>query len=353
MEARSGTEVNETCRSSDRPALDGGAGERVKDVHLAEDVLSVGQPARSPAADQPVWDVIGVGAACVDHVCRLPVFPRSDCTFSKVRMHAEWRMCGGQTATALATCARLGLRTKYVGAVGTDDEGARILTALSGYGIDVSDVARLDVSSATATILIDDSGERLVLWNRDPRLSIPVERLPLADIARAQLLHVDDVDPVAALEAARAARHAGVPVTCDIDHVTPRTAALLELVSHPVFAEQVPLDLTGHTDQGEALRALSARYGVSVVVTLGERGAMACEGTDVFQVPGFPVDPIDTTGAGDVFRAGFIYGVIQGWPLPQRIRFANAAAAVSCTRLGAMGGVPTREEIERLLARAL
>jgi sugar/nucleoside kinase (ribokinase family) len=149
------------------------------------------------------------------------------------------------------------------------------------------------------------------------------------------------------MDAARAARRAGVPVTCDIDHVTPRTAALLELVSHPVFAEQVPLDLTGQTDQGEALRILSARYGVAVVVTLGDRGAMACEGAEIVQVPGFAVDPIDTTGAGDVFRAGFIYGVIQGWPLPQRIRFANAAAAVSCTRLG---GVPTIDEIEGLLA---
>jgi sugar/nucleoside kinase (ribokinase family) len=297
-----------------------------------------------------MWDVIGVGAACVDHVCRLPVFPRSDCASSKVRMHDQWRVCGGQTATALATCAQLGLRTKYLGAVGTDDEGTRIITELSGRGIDMSGVARLDVPSATATILIDDSGERIVLWHRDPRLGMPVERLPVADIARARLLHVDDVDPVAALEAAGAARRAGVPITCDIDHVTPRTTALLALVSHPVFAEQVPLDLTGQTDQGEALRVLSARYGVPVVVTLGERGAMACEGTDVFEVPGFVIDPVDTTGAGDVFRAGFIYGLIQGWPLRQRIRFANAAAAVSCTRLGAMGGVPTMKEIDRLLA---
>lgn len=307
-------------------------------------------PVNVSAADGSVWDVIGVGAACVDHVCRLPVFPRSDCASSKVRMHAQWRMCGGQTATALATCAQLGLRTKYVGAVGMDDEGARILTELSARGIDMSDVVRLDVASATATILIDDSGERIVLWHRDPRLGIPVERLPVADIAQARLLHVDDVDPVAALEAARVARRAGVPVTCDIDHITPRTAALLELVSHPVFAEQVPLDLTGQTDQGEALRALSARYGGPVVVTLGERGAMACEGGEIIEVPAFVVDPIDTTGAGDVFRAGFIYGVIRGWPLPQRIRFANAAAAVSCTRLGAMGGVPTMEEINVLLA---
>jgi sulfofructose kinase len=296
-----------------------------------------------------VWDVIGVGAACLDHVCRLPMFPRPDSASSKVRMHAESRMCGGQTATSLATCARLGLRSKYVGAVGRDDEGRRIQAELSARGVDVSDIVTLDVPTATATILIDDSGERLVLWHRDPRLCLPVDRLPLDDIARARLVHVDDVDQEAAVAAASAARSAGVRVTCDIDHLTPRTEALLSLVSDPVFAEQVPLDLTGETDQGKALRALWQRHHVPVVVTLGERGALAFDGRDLIAVPGFAIDPVDTTGAGDVFRAGFIYGLLHGWPLAERTRFANATAAVSCTRLGAMGGVPSLTEVDGLL----
>jgi sugar/nucleoside kinase (ribokinase family) len=295
------------------------------------------------------WDVIGTGAACVDYVCRLPVFPKPDSASSKVRMHGQSRLCGGQTATALATCARLGLRTKYVGAVGADDDGRRILTELSGRGIDVADVLTLEVPTATATILIDDSGERLVLWYRDRGLSVPPARMPAAAIARARLVHVDDVDQPAAIAAASAARRAGIPVTCDIDHLTPRTEELLALVSDPVFAEQVPLDLTGETDEARALEALFRRFQVPVVVTLGEHGAMAFDGREVIVVPAFRIDPIDTTGAGDVFRAGFIYGLLQGWPLPQRIRFANACAAVSCTKHGAMGGVPSMDEVHALL----
>jgi sugar/nucleoside kinase (ribokinase family) len=145
------------------------------------------------------------------------------------------------------------------------------------------------------------------------------------------------------------ARGAGIPVTCDIDHITPKTKALLGLVSHPVFAEQVPLDLTDQTDQAEALRLLWERYHVSAVVTLGERGAMGFDGKDIVRSPGFSVDAVDTTGAGDVFRAGFIYGLIQGWDLAQRLRFANATAAVSCTRLGAIGGVPALEDVLGLM----
>jgi sugar/nucleoside kinase (ribokinase family) len=282
-------------------------------------------------------------------VCRLPVFPRPDSAMSKVRMHGESKVCGGQTATALATCARLGLKAKYIGAVGADDDGKRILGELGGRGIDVSSVVALDVPTATATILIDDTGERLVLWHRDARLCVPVERLPREAILATRLLHVDDVDPVAATEAARVAKDAGIPVTCDIDHITPKTKALLGLVSHPVFAEQVPLDLTDQTDQAEALRLLWDRYHVSAVVTLGERGAMGFDGRDIVRSPGFSVDAVDTTGAGDVFRAGFIYGLIQGWDLAQRLRFANATAAVSCTRLGAMGGVPAKEDVLALL----
>jgi sulfofructose kinase len=302
-----------------------------------------------PVSDQPAWDVIGVGAVCLDHVCRMPVFPRPGCQASKVRLRTESRLCGGQTATALVTCARFGLRTKFVGAIGHDEDGRRILSELAGRGVDVGDVAALDMPTATATILIDDQGERLVLWHRDERLCVPVESLPMDAITRARVVHVDDVDIEAAIAAASVARRAGARVTCDIDHVTPRTATLLEHVTDPVFAEQVPLDVTGLTDQAEALRALWDRYRVPMVVTLGERGALGFDGDTMLAAPAFPVHVVDTTGAGDVFRAGFIFGLQQAWDANNRIRFANAAAAVSCTRLGSMSSAPSLDEVHALM----
>jgi sugar/nucleoside kinase (ribokinase family) len=84
-------------------------------------------------------------------------------------------------------------------------------------------------------------------------------------------------------------------------------------------------------------------------MTLGAEGAMALEGDRIHQVPGCPVPVRDSTGAGDIFRGAFIFGVLKGWDIRRTLRFCNAAAAVSCQRLGALAGVPTRDDIERLL----
>jgi sugar/nucleoside kinase (ribokinase family) len=171
-------------------------------------------------------------------------------------------------------------------------------------------------------------------------------------IASARVLHVDDVDVPAAIEAARIARAHGIPVTCDIDHVTPGTRELLQLVSHPVFAESVPPQLTGEAEPARALRAIRRAHPGRLVVTVGERGAIALEGDTLLEAPGFPVTVVDSTGAGDVFRGAYIYGLVRGWPFERQLEFANAAAAISCTKPGAMGGVPTLAEVEDLLARS-
>ena len=299
------------------------------------------------------WDVVGVGASCIDHVCRMPVFPVAGTDRSKIRLTSESVMCGGQTATALAACRAFGLRTKYVGAVGDDESGARISRELQARGIDTTDVVRVPgVPSATATILIDDTGDRLVLWHRDPALVTALARLPIDAIRTARLVHVDDVDEQAAVASAKMARDGGAIVTCDIDHVTPRTAELMSLVSMPIFAEHLPRELTGEPDIERALRILRRRHPGLLVVTLGDRGAAALDREAFVQAPACRVDAVDTTGAGDVFRAGFIYAVLQGLPIAETLRLANAAAAAKCMRLGAMGGVPSFEAVRALLTRA-
>jgi sugar/nucleoside kinase (ribokinase family) len=297
------------------------------------------------------WDVAGIGASCVDQVCRLPVFPEAGGPRAKVRMQDQTRTCGGQIATALATCASLGLRTTYLGAVGEDDDGRRIRSELAARGINLEHIVVSAAPTATAAILLDATGDRIVLWHRDPALRYPPDRLPAAVIAASRVLHVDDVDVPAAIEAAKIARAHGIPVTCDIDHVTPGTRELLQLVSHPVFAESVPMQLTGVSEPERALRALRRAHPGRLVVTVGERGAIALDGDSLLAAPGFPVTVVDSTGAGDVFRGAYIYGIVKGWSLERQLWFANAAAAVSCTKSGAMGGVPVLAEVEDLLAR--
>lgn len=257
---------------------------------------------------------------------------------------------GGQTATALATCAACGLATSYAGAIGSDTEGGVMRRELERRGVDLSRAVTRDAANHWAHILVDDTdGARVVVWGRDDRLALEDDEIPADLIRSARLLHVDDVDLRAAVRAARIAREAGVPVTSDIDRLDEQSEELLRTVTIPIFAEHIPELVTGVRDPERALRLLRSRHARTLCVTLGAEGAMALEGDRIVYAPGFSVRAVDTTGAGDVFRGGFIYGFLIGWPLERILQFANAAAAVSCTRLGAMNGVPSLQEIEALI----
>jgi sulfofructose kinase len=312
----------------------------------SEAMTGANQPGTSAA-----WDVVGIGANSVDYVHLLPGYPQPFGSFAKMKIERQEILCGGQMATAMCACARLGLRARYAGVTGTDENGRRVRAELRRRGIDLTDVIIRDAQNQFAVILVDETnGDRIVLWDRDDRLLMRDRDIPVEAIAAARVLHVDDVDQAAAIRAAAIARERQVPTTSDIDRLTERTPELVDAVSIPIFAEHVPPRLTGRNDQEEALRALRQPHHRLLCVTLGERGAMALDESGTHYAPAFQVDAIDTTGAGDVFRAGFIYALLRGWSTDDILRFANAAAAVSCTRLGALGGIPALDEVEELVA---
>jgi sulfofructose kinase len=297
------------------------------------------------------WDVVGVGANSVDFVHLLPGYPQPFGSFAKMKIQRQEILCGGQMATAMSACARFGLRAKYVGVTGTDENGRRVRRELDRRGIDLTDLIIRDAQNQFAVILVDETnGDRIVLWDRDERLTMRDRDIPADAIAAARMVHVDDVDQAAAIRAAEIAREHGVPVTSDIDRITVRTQELIDAVTVPIFAEHVPTRVTGLREQEEALNALRQSHHQVLCVTLGERGAMAIDGDGVHHAPAFAVEAVDTTGAGDVFRAGFLFALLRGWPTEDTLRFANAAAAVSCTRLGALGGIPSLDEVEELVA---
>ena len=297
------------------------------------------------------WDVIGIGENSVDSVNLLPGYPQPTGPTAKMRIRERHILCGGQMATAMCACASLGLRAKYVGVTGTDDNGRRIRAELQGRNVDISDLVIRDVENRFAVILVDENtGDRMVLWDRDDRLQLRESEIPLAALSATTVVHVDDVDDEIAIRAARLARDAGALVTSDIDRLTPRTEELAATVSHAIFAQHVPAHLTGQADTEKALRTLRKTLDNVLVVTMGEQGASALVGDRFYHEPAFKVHAVDTTGAGDVFRGGFIYALVNGQPMDQALRTANAAAAVSCTRLGALNGVPTLAEVRALLA---
>ena len=317
---------------------------------LAPGTREVEPDSYTPSCMTPPWDVIGIGATSVDYVYRLPVLPEADGPRAKIRISSHRVSCGGQTATALATCASLGLRAKFAGVLGSDQNGMRIRAELVRRGIDVSEAVVHEGLNQFAAILVDErTGERIVLWSRDEGLALQPDEISPDLLASARVVHVDDVDQEAAIRCAARARISGAIVTSDIDRVTDRTEELVGAVSIPILAEHVPPALTGEKDIERGLRKLRARHSSLLCVTLGRSGAVILEGDRFYHEPAFPVEAVDTTGAGDVFRGAFIHGLLRGERPGELLRFANAAAAVSCMRAGAIDAVPSLEDVTRLL----
>lgn len=277
-------------------------------------------------------DVVGVGENSVDFVYRMPGAAR--------RVSP-----GGQVATTLCTCAALGLRTAYIGTFGDDANSRLVRDELDARGVDLAGALTRHAPNRYAVILVDGRGERTVFWHRDASLRLVPGDIDPEVVTNARLVHVDNVDEEAAIRAARFARDAGRHVTTDIDRVTPRTGELIGSATVPILAEHVPQVLTGESDPEQGLRALRRRHDGMLCLTLGARGAMLLYGQRLYRVDGYPVEAVDTTGAGDVFRGAFIHALLRGEPPERILRFANAAAALSCTRHGAIGGAPSVEDV--------
>lgn len=293
-------------------------------------------------------DVVGVGTNSVDEVLQLPVETSAVPSGGKVRVSDRRFLCGGQSATVTAACAALGLRSGYLGAFGSDEHGRMMRNALKDRGIDVRHSIDCEAPNRGAVILVDPQGNRTVLWHRSDRLKLPLEDLRSSAL-EGRVVHVDDDDPELALQAATVARGAGTPVTSDLEHVSDYVERLIASVTYPIFEQKLPPTLTGEHDPERALRKLRPLNDGVLVITRGDQGSVALEGDAFYVAPAFKVKVVDGTGAGDVFRAGFIYGLLQKWPVPEMLRFANAAAALSCTRLGAIPSVPTLAEVQELL----
>ena len=291
-------------------------------------------------------DVVGVGANSVDFVYRLPSFPSPDSAFAKLRISEYLTSCGGQVTTALATCAAMGLRTAYIGTIGSDGSGTLMREELQRRGIDTTSAVARNAPNPFAVILLDDRhGERVVLWHRTAAMALQPAEIARDAIATARLLHVDDVDLAASVHAANLARVAGMPVTSDIERTTEDVWALIDAVTIPIFAEHVPAALTGETNLPRALERLRKPHHAMLGVTLGARGALLLAGDDVIHQPGISVQTVDTTGAGDIFRGAFAYALLRGEQPREIVRFANAAAALSCARVGAMSSIPILHDV--------
>jgi sulfofructose kinase len=297
------------------------------------------------------FDVVGVGLNATDTLILLPRFPAYG---GKAPFEREVMSPGGQVASAMVTCACLGMRTKYIGTLGDDERGAIQLDSLRASGINLDDIEiRPDCPNQIAYILVDrSSGERTVLWKRADCLRIDPASLTPDKIACARLLHIDGHDTPAVARAAEIARRHRIPVTVDVDTIYPGFDRVLPNVDYLVSGSEFPARWTKEPDPFRALAMIQDEYGMRVAaMTLGADGALARADGRYIYSPGFVVDCVDTTGAGDVFHGAFCYAVFESMPLREALEFSNAMAALNCTALGARGCIVGLEEA-RAFARS-
>ena len=300
------------------------------------------------------FDAVGFGLNAVDHLIVVPAYPAFD---AKVRLVEHIQAAGGQTASAMAALQRLGMRTLYAGRFGSDREGQFGLAALEAEGVNV-EFARIveGARNQIAFIVIDErNGERTIIWDRDERLAYSASEAPVEIVARGRVLHIDAHDPPACLLLARAAREAGTIVSADIDNIYEGLAVLLPLIDVLITSKEFPHRMTGIADEHASLVELKARYGCSIVgMTLGTRGALLYHDGVFLESPAYAVPDgcRDTTGAGDAFHAGFIYGMLRGDEIEASLKLANATASLKCRALGARTSLPTEEELSNFVMRA-
>ena len=309
-------------------------------------------PIGLPPRDGRSFDAVGFGLNMTDLLVVLERFPTPD---SKQPVRRQAYSPGGQAASAMVACARLGWRARYVGCFGDDENGRQGRSSLAAEGVDIS-ACRVasDTRNGMSVILVEEgTGARTVLWSRDPGLKLRPEDVDPAAVGAGRVLLVDCHDTAASTAAARHARRAGSRTVIDVEHVRDGIDALLAEIDLIVTAQDFPAALTGKGTPGAALRTIRDAYHPALVcMTLGAEGSLALVGDVEIRTPGFRVSVVDSTGAGDVFRGGFIAGWLRGGDDAQVedvLRYANAVAALKCRGLGAREASPTPAEVDALM----
>ena len=306
-------------------------------------------PFKAPAGKP--FDAVGFGLNAVDHLIVVPEYPAFD---TKMRLLEHTQSAGGQTATAMVALRRLGLKTAYAGRFGSDQEGMFGLKTLKDDDVNV-DFAQVveGARNQIAFITVDArSGERTIVWDRDDRLAYRADEAPVEFGPMGRVLHLDAHDPPACVRLARAAREAGTIVSADIDNVYDGLPELLPLIDIMIGSKEFPQRVTGVTNERAALVELKNRYGCPLVgMTIGAGGAVVYHQGIFIESSGFeaPGGCRDTTGAGDAFRGGFLFGFLNGDDIETSLKLGNAVAAMKCSALGARTALPTKYELEDFL----
>jgi sulfofructose kinase len=296
------------------------------------------------------FDVVGIGYTALDHLGIVDHLPDEN---TKLEVKDFTIQGGGPTATALVALKRLGLTAAYIGKVGGDGFGAQMLEELRREGVDVSSaVVERGATSQYAFIMVNaGSAARTILWTRGSVSRLKPAEVDLALISSARGIFIDDLEPEGALVAAEEARARSIPVLMDAGSLRDGVRELLPRCDYIIASELFAEQLSGSRDLRTSLKIIRSFGPKASVVTLGENGCAYLSGNDVVAVPGFAVEAVDTTGAGDVFHGAYLFAVLEGWDTLRACTFANAVAALKCRKLGGRAGIPSLPEALAFLGR--
>jgi ribokinase len=308
---------------------------------------------RSAPSKRSRVDVLGLGCVAVDELLFVPRYPGRD---GRQPLHRRERQCGGMTATALVTAARLGARAAYAGRLGEDEDSKFVRETLAREGVDLSHVTASPRGRPVHSYVVveEETQTRSILYDVTDAEGSHPSRPARQVIEQAGVLLVDRWGMDGMIRAAKIARRAGVPVVGDLENFSvPRFGELLALADHLVVPEAFVTAYCGTRSPARGARMLWREDRQVVIVTCGRHGCWALDATAARPVhyPAFEVPVVDTTGCGDVFHGAYAVALLAGCPLAERVRFAAGAAALKATRLGGQAGIPTRAALDRFLRR--
>ena len=293
------------------------------------------------------FDIVALGFCSNDYLALLPEIPIDN----KVQILEHLVQGGGPAATAAVAASRLGKKTAFISVVGDDDPGKTIIRDLEKENVCTSGMKiRTGSNSAIAYCWVDkNNGNRSVAWTRGNLTELTPEEVNMDMVRNAKILHLDGHNPRAALAAAKEARKHGVKVSIDAGTLRDGMRELLGYVDILIASELFARQYSGSDDPEKALYQLAENGAATVGVTLGKRGSLTLQDDRIFRCPAFPVVPVDTTGAGDVYHGAYCVRYLETQDPVECMRFAAAVAALKCLKSGGRTGIPNREQVNEFL----
>lgn len=294
--------------------------------------------------------VICIGMSAMDYIWNVVGLPVGGI---KVKATEYIEMGGGMAATSAVAATRLGARTQIWARAGDDSAGRATREEFARYGVDTTHYRLFPgVRTSTSGVFVDAAGERMLVNFRGEGLPTNPDWLPLAEVEKADAILADPrwVEGVEAVFGA--ARAKGVPTILDGELSNRDTLErIVPLTDYAIFSEIGLASLGRGSDAEVGLRAAFGLSGKTVALTRGGKGSLWFDGKSFREFPAFPIEVVDTTGAGDVFHGAFAVAIGAGADLDDAITFSSAAAALKCTKAGGRPGIPDLATTKAFLER--